>query len=978
MDDEDLYDEFGNLIGDPLDSDAESESSYEIDEDVEEAEELERDEAEPSKDGKELTILTNTYAPNVETIVIKPDTEDLDEPVIKPKVEKKLKVELGRNGLDGNGLEVDRNGTDATIGSNDLDGFSPSVNYSRNYMYQLMTESPDRIRNVSIMGNFHSGKTTFIDKLVLDTHSITLSKNLKNFKPLRFMDNHKLEIERGITIKSSPITLLLEDLKSRSHILNIIDTPGHTNFSDESSATLNGVDGVILCIDAVEGLTFRDRGIISDVLHKKLPIVVLLNKIDRLILELKLSVDDFYHKIKSILDEINEYIQHNEFNSNHGMISPEFNNVIFASSSLQFNFTLQSFTKLYLEKNEIISIDPTEFARRLWGDIYYDDQRNTFTKISKNFSRSFISFVLEPLYKIFTYTITSDEKLPKLLWNNFGITLQKDLYKQDAQILLKDVFARVFGGSEGFVDAVEKSIPLPQKNSNSTETTETTETKETLEPSAYIIKLLESADAQHFYSLVRVFHGSLAVGSKVKIIGENFNEDSDDFRIETIQEIFLPGGRYKIPINIAPEGSIVIISGIDSIITKSGFIFPEHAPNEDITVEHRKYSQNSVFKVAIEPAKPSDLPKLLEGLRKVNKSYLASSINVEESGEHVILAPGELYMDCILHDLRLFFTDDLEIKVSDPMTKFSETCSDTSITKISTDSQSGHNLISIIAEPIEDQRLGKAIESKALNLSQPVKTTAKILRTEFGWDALAARSVWYFGPEDLISPNILLDDTLESETEKKLLYSVKDSISLGFRWSVNEGPLCDEPIRNTKFKILDAVISGSEIQRSGTQIIPMTRRACYTGFLTASPRLMEPIYIADMTCTLKAISVIGKLLLRRRGYLTDQKPIPGTQLYQLQGMVPVIESRGLETDIRLHTQGQAMCFLLFNNWEVVPGDPLDTECELPNLKPVPTKSLARDFVLKTRRRKGLTGEPNLLKYVEAEVYQKLKDSGIVR
>lgn len=950
MDEDDLYDEFGNLIGDPLDSDAESESSYDEQSEHESVEEEPHDEVDEAAKGKEVSLLTNTYAPEVETIIINPDTEDMDEPVIKPRVEKKLTIDIGRNGavVNGDGKVVN------------LDEFTPMVHYSRNYMYQLMSEAPTRIRNVALVGNFHSGKTTFIDKLVLDTHSITLSRKLKNFKPLRFMDNHKLEIERGITIKSSPVTLLVEDLKTRSHIFNIIDTPGHTNFSDESSASLNGVDGVILCIDTVEGLTPRDKGLISETLQKRLPIVVLLNKIDRLILELNLPIDDFYHKTKYILDEINEYILHNEFNTNHEIISPDRNNVIFASSSLQFNFTLQSFTKLYLEKNEIITIDPADFSKRLWGEIYYDEQHNKFTKTPQK-TRSFVSFVLEPLYKLFTYTITCDERLPKLLWNNFGVTLQKDLYKQDSQILLKDVLGAVFGRSEGFVDAVEKTVPLP---------------KSSVTASGHIIKLVESADALKFYSLVRV-HEGFSVGSKVKIIGENFMEDSDDFRIETVLEIFLPGGRYKVPIPLAPKGSIVIVGGIDSIITKTGHIFPESTANEEIAVEHQKYSQNSVFKVAVEPAKPSELPKLLEGLRKINKSYLASVINVEESGEHVVLAPGELYMDCILHDLRLFFTDDLEIKVSDPMTKFSETCSDTSITKIATESQSGHNLISIIAEPVDDPRLAKAIESKTLNLSQPVKTTSKILR-DFGWDALASRSVWYFGPDDLISPNILLDDTLEMETDKKLLFSIKDSISLGFRWSVNEGPLCDEPIRNTKFKILDAVISGSDIQRSGTQIIPMTRRACYTGFLTATPQLMEPLYVVNLTCTQKAISVVGKLLLRRRGYLTDQKPIPGTQLYQLVGLVPVIESMGLETDIRLHTQGQAMCFLLFDKWETVPGDPLDTEAELPTLKPVPIKSLARDFVLKTRRRKGLTGEPSLLKYVDPEIYQKLRDSGIVR
>lgn len=69
--------------------------------------------------------------------------------------------------------------------------------------------------------------------------------------------------------------------------------------------------------------------------------------------------------------------------------------------------------------------------------------------------------------------------------------------------------------------------------------------------------------------------------------------------------------------------------------------------------------------------------------------------------------------------------------------------------------------------------------------------------------------------------------------------------------------------------------------------------------------------------------------------------------------------------------------LVFSNWEIVPGDPLDVNVELPNLKPVPEESLARDFMLKTRRRKGLTGEPTLQKYIDSELYIKLKEKGFV-
>jgi 116 kDa U5 small nuclear ribonucleoprotein component len=93
-----------------------------------------------------------------------------------------------------------------------------------------------------------------------------------------------------------------------------------------------------------------------------------------------------------------------------------------------------------------------------------------------------------------------------------------------------------------------------------------------------------------------------------------------------------------------------------------------------------KHMTQSILKIAIEPIAPSELPKMLAGLRSINKSYPLVSTKVEESGEHVVVGTGELYLDCVMHDLRRLFSE-IEIKVSDPVTKFSETVLETSALK---------------------------------------------------------------------------------------------------------------------------------------------------------------------------------------------------------------------------------------------------------------------------------------------------------
>lgn len=134
-----------------------------------------------------------------------------------------------------------------------------------------------------------------------------------------------------------------------------------------------------------------------------------------------------------------------------------------------------------------------------------------------------------------------------------------------------------------------------------------------------------------------------------------------------------------------------------------------------------------------------------------------------------------------------------------------------------------------------------------------------------------------------------MDDTLPSEVDKGLLSAVRDSIVQGFQWGTREGPLCEEPIRNTKFKILDAVIANEPIHRGGGQVIPTARynrlpytknpqfiqphfifsRVAYSAFLMATPRLMEPYYFVEVQAPADCVSSVYTVLARRRGHVTQ-------------------------------------------------------------------------------------------------------------
>lgn len=141
--------------------------------------------------------------------------------------------------------------------------------------------------------------------------------------------------------------------------------------------------------------------------------------------------------------------------------------------------------------------------------------------------------------------------------------------------------------------------------------------------------------------------------------------------------------------------------------------------------------------------------------------------------------------------------------------------------------------------------------------------------------------------------------------------------------------------------------------------------------LTATPRLMEPVFYVEIQTPGDCIAAIYEVLARRRGHVIQDNPKPGSPLYTVKAYIPVIDANGFETDLRTHTQGKAFCLQIFDHWSIVPGDPTDKSIKLRPLEPSPAPHLARDFVLKTRRRKGLPDDLGVGKFFEPEVSSRL-------
>lgn len=599
------------------------------------------------------------------------------------------------------------------------------------------------------------------------------------------------------------MSLVLQSSKSKSHLVNIIDTPGHVNFVDEVAASVRLADGIVLVVDVVEGVMINTEQIIKYAVTENVPMTLVLNKVDRLILELKLPPKDAYFKLKHTIEEVNTMIDAAAPGRGESLrLSPEKGNVCFASAAMGWCFTLTSFAKMYAATYAKINVG--DFAKRLWGDIFFNPSSRKFTRkaVEPSANRTFVHFILEPLYKLYAHTIGESPGDLKKTLGSLGISLKPAQYKADAKVILKLVCEQFFGTSTGFVDMVVEHIPSPLEGARAKientytgpHDTDIVKAMETCDPQGPLViqvaKLYHTSDAKDFMSFGRVMSGTVSPGQIVRVLGEGYTlDDEEDMVLATVSDCWINETRYRIPTSGVPAGSWVLLGGIENSIVKSATVVAEKMEDDAYIFKPIKHFTESIFKVAVEPVNPSELPKMLDGLRKINKSYPLVITKVEESGEHVILGTGEMYMDCVLHDLRRLFAE-MELKVSDPVTRFCETVVEQSAIKCYALTPNKKNKITMIAEPL-DQGIAEDIESGRVSIKWPIRKVGKFFEENYGWDLLASRNIWAFGPED-IGPNILQDDTLPSEVDKKLLNQVRDSIKQGFAWGTREGPLCEE------------------------------------------------------------------------------------------------------------------------------------------------------------------------------------------
>jgi elongation factor 2 len=452
----------------------------------------------------------------------------------------------------------------------------------------------------------------------------------------------------------------------------------------------------------------------------------------------------------------------------------------------------------------------------------------------------------------------------------------------------------------------------------------------------YVSKMVPTSDKGRFYAFGRVFAGTVRSGLKVRIQGPNYTPGKkDDLFVKAIQRTVLMMGGKVDPIDDVPAGNILGLVGIDQFLLKSGTLTTSETAHN---LKVMKFSVSPVVQRSVEVKNAQDLPKLVEGLKRLSKSDPCVLTSINESGQHIVAGAGELHLEICLKDLEEDHAG-VPLRISDPVVAYRETVTaKSSITALSK-SPNKHNRLYMIAEPL-DEEVSKEIEAGKIGPRDDFKVRARILADDYGWDVTDARKIWCFGP-DTTGANLLVDQTKAVQ----YLNEIKDSVVSGFQWASREGPIAEEPMRSCRFNIMDVTLHADAIHRGGGQLIPTARRVLYAAALLAEPGLLEPVFLVEIQVPENAMGGVYGVLTRRRGHVFNEEQRPGTPLFTIKAYLPVMESFGFNADLRSHTSGQAFPQSVFDHWQILPGG-----------SPIDGTSKVGQVVQEMRKRKGIKVE----------------------
>jgi elongation factor 2 len=723
---------------------------------------------------------------------------------------------------------------------------------------KLMANKED-IRDIGIIAHIDHGKTTMSDSLLAEAG--LLSPKIAG--AARALDYLEEEQKRGITIKTANISLLHE-IDNKSNVVNLIDTPGHVDFTGKVTRALRAIDGAVVVVDAVEEVMVQTETVTRQALNERVKPVLFINKVDRLIKELKLNTEQVQSKLLRIIRDFNNLISlygEKEYKEQWRVDATK-GTVAFGSALHKWGFTLDIAQDKGIKFSDVV-------------DAYHTGRYEELTEI---------------------------------------VPLHTAILDMAVKNLPNPVVAQKYRVPKVWKGELDSEIGKAMINCDENGPTVICLTSAQMDPHAGLV------------ATGRTFSGCINEGDRVYLVGAK-----KDYRV---QQVSMYMGAFREVVGKIGAGNIAAVLGLDLARAGETLIDVDHK-DAMVPFENIQYVSEPVITIAIEPKHPRELPRLVDLMERlaIDDPNLVTNIN-KETGEYLLSGMGELHLEIAVKFLKEY-GGGLELITSRPIVVYRETVSTEGVIAMAK-SPNKHSRLWVQVEPL-DQNVINLMEKGELFEAMGKKRINSTLREEAGWSARTSKNVWSLEEHK----NVLVDLTKGIQ----YLREVKETVSSGFRWAAKSGPLCDEPIRGVKVKLLDAKLHEDPVHRGPAQIMPAMKRAFWGSFLTAKPILSEPIYKIGVSVPHQFVGEVTGLISRKRGRVTasEQKgPIT-----MVKGFIPVSETFGLSADMRSATSGHAFWQTQFDHWEKVP------------------ESIAKEVIAEIRKRRGLPEEiPNANKFID--------------
>lgn len=782
------------------------------------------------------------------------------------------------------------------------------------------------------------------------------------------MDTREDEQERGITIKSCSVSLqhtISEEVLSyvekkqetngRKFLINLIDSPGHVDFSSEVTAALRVTDGAVVVVECIGGVSVQTKTVVRQAIQENIQLVLMINKMDRGIVELQLTTEELYQKFNKIIQDMNVLVS--TYGGEHypdNYFDPVSGNVVFGSAYHGWAFHLRNFTNMYAKLN---GVDPNKLIKKLWGEHYININNKWEKTPAQNNARGFAQLVLEPIYTIYQLiTKNYDYKriLPKV--ERLGIKLTKDeIEDNNNKNIVRAIMRKWIQAGDAVLETVIEHLPSPKTAQKyrglelytgdlNSDIGQAIVNCDANGPMTMFVSKMFPANDGRFYAFGRVFSGTIKGGQQVKIMGGNYTygEKQDLVENQRIQRVVLMMASKTEPMDEVPCGNIVGLVGIDQYLAKTGTLSDS---KNAYPIKPMKYSVSPVVRVAVEPKDVKDMNKLQQAMKKLTKSDPLVQCFQSDTGENIVAGAGELHIEICINDLKQMAGVDLYI--SDPVVPYCETIIDNSIVAYAK-SSTGLNRILMSAQPVPLTMVDD-IDSNKLSIKKTAKELTRTLIDNYEFDVSDFKRLWGFGAEEATQTNVLTDDSKGVD----YLDKIKGSVISGFEGTSTQGVLASEPLRGVHFKLVDATVHMDSAHRGANEIIPATRKAIMGSMISGKPRLVEPIYLCEIYCPTEDVGTIYSFMGSRRGEVLSEEPVEGNPNSIMKSYLPVAESFGFTNKLREVTHGRAFPTCVFSHWQVIDSDPYEEG------------SYANKLVMEIRKRKGMKLElPQMSNFID--------------